>query len=171
MSHLSQSVLSGTETDFQIQVRDPACHVLQEQEFKVIGNFGDLIEHRGEVENISPKDFDPHGQYDKVEQAVKQASDGNVSIFRVQHQGTRAEYYVVGLSKGKIVGLKALAAESLKNRLSHDKGIGVITQATLLKQRHPSNIIRSRSARRTGLHRSLILLLVGRHYTASTTKV
>jgi hypothetical protein len=46
--------------------------------------------------------------------AVKQAGNGTVKVFRVELEGTRAEYYVVGVDdkQGRIVGLKALAVES-----------------------------------------------------------
>ncbi|KAG8531070.1 uncharacterized protein KY384_004427 [Bacidia gigantensis] len=74
--------------------------------------FGELIEHNGEVEKTATKQFDPRGQYGEVLEAVEQASESDVVVFRVQHQGTRAEYYLVGLAKGKIVGFKVLAIES-----------------------------------------------------------
>ncbi|KAH8624404.1 hypothetical protein IG631_21143 [Alternaria alternata] len=47
-------------------------------------------------------------------EAVKEAGNGTVKVFRVELEGTRAEYYVVAVDdqKGRIVGLKALAVES-----------------------------------------------------------
>ncbi|EOD50202.1 hypothetical protein GTA08_BOTSDO00334 [Neofusicoccum parvum] len=78
------------------------------------GGFAKLIGHDSDASSISQKDFDPKNQYAKVIDAVKQAGSQDVSIFRVQHGSTRAEYYVVSLDKkgGKIVGLKAVAVES-----------------------------------------------------------
>jgi hypothetical protein len=53
-------------------------------------------------------------QYKKVIDAVKQAGNGTVKIFRVELEGTRAEYYAITVDEkgGRIVGLKALAVES-----------------------------------------------------------
>ena len=46
--------------------------------------------------------------------AVKKAGDGEVKVFRVELEGTRAEYYVVSVDREgkKVVGLKALSVES-----------------------------------------------------------
>jgi len=53
-------------------------------------------------------------QYAKVLDVVKEAGNGEVKVFKVQLEGTRAEYYVVSVdAKGKkVVGLKALSVES-----------------------------------------------------------
>lgn len=54
------------------------------------------------------------GQYKTVIDAVKKAGNGEVKVFRVDLDKTRAEYYVVSVDKdgGSIVGLKALSVES-----------------------------------------------------------
>ncbi|EDU49080.1 hypothetical protein PtrSN002B_004004 [Pyrenophora tritici-repentis] len=64
------------------------------------------------VEEVKGTGFE--SQYKKVVDAVKQAGDGTVKVFRVELQGTRAEYYVVTVDEkqGRLVGLKALAVES-----------------------------------------------------------
>lgn len=64
------------------------------------------------VEQVQNTGFD--SQYKKVMEAVKEAGNGTVKVFRVELEGTRAEYYVVAVDdkKGRIVGLKALAVES-----------------------------------------------------------
>lgn len=74
----------------------------------------DLLGHGSEVSSMSPKHFDPRGQYKDVLQAVEKAGDGTSRIFRIGHGKTRIEYYVIGLdtAKGRIVGLKAKAIES-----------------------------------------------------------
>lgn len=76
--------------------------------------FAELLSHNSDVSSISEKEFDPQGQYKKIVDAVKKAGSKDVSIFRVKHGRTRAEYYVMSLDKkgGRIVGLKALAIES-----------------------------------------------------------
>ena len=73
-----------------------------------------LIGHEASASSIGENDFDPRGQYKAVVDAVKKAGNGNVSIFKVEHGSTRAEYYIVSLDieGGKLVGLKALAVES-----------------------------------------------------------
>ncbi|RMZ74385.1 ribosomal L3 [Pyrenophora seminiperda CCB06] len=65
-----------------------------------------------QVEEVKGTGFE--SQYKKVVDAVKQAGDGTVKVFRVELQGARAEYYVVTVDKneGRLVGLKALAVES-----------------------------------------------------------
>ena len=76
--------------------------------------FAKLLSHDSDVSSRDEKEFDPQGQYKKIVDAVKKAGSKDVSIFRVEHGSTRAEYYVVSLDKkgGRIVGLKALAVES-----------------------------------------------------------
>jgi hypothetical protein len=64
------------------------------------------------VEEVKEKGFET--QYKKVFDAVKQAGNGEVQVFKVDLEGTRAEYWVVALEegKGRMVGLKALSVES-----------------------------------------------------------
>lgn len=78
------------------------------------GDLKELLGHDADVSSVGEKEFDPRGQYKKVVDAVKSAGNGKVSIFRVEHGGTRAEYYVVSVDgkDGRLVGLKALAVES-----------------------------------------------------------
>jgi len=64
------------------------------------------------VEEVKQKGFE--SQYKKVVDAVKQEGNGEVKVFRVEIDGTRAEYWVVGVDEkeGRVVGLKALSVES-----------------------------------------------------------
>ncbi|GAB7352799.1 hypothetical protein MBLNU459_g3418t1 [Dothideomycetes sp. NU459] len=75
-------------------------------------SFGKLIDHSGEIEEVSLKDWNIKNQYDEVVNAVKSAGSGDVKVFRVAHGATRAEYYVVTLNDGVILGVKAKAVES-----------------------------------------------------------
>ena len=83
-------------------------------------SFKSLLGHDREVSSLSLKEFDPKGQYRDVLKAVEDAVGGGgsgkgVKVFRVEHGGTRAEFYVVGVDdegEGRVVGLKALAVES-----------------------------------------------------------
>lgn len=65
-----------------------------------------------EIEEVEEKGFET--QYKNVLSAVKKAGNGDVKVFRVDLESTRAEYYVVSVDKegGKLVGLKALSVES-----------------------------------------------------------
>lgn len=79
--------------------------------------FAKTIGHDGaKVSQVSRTDFDPRGQYAEVIALVEKAAGGrdSVTIFRVDGDGARAEYWVVGLEKGgeKLVGLKATSIES-----------------------------------------------------------
>jgi hypothetical protein len=71
-----------------------------------------LLGGNKDVEEVKPKGFE--SQYKKVVDAVKEAGNGEVKVFKVQIDGTRAEYYVVGVDEkeGRVVGLKALSVES-----------------------------------------------------------
>lgn len=64
------------------------------------------------MEEVKNKSFE--SQYKKVIDAVKQAGSGDVKVFKVEIDGTRAEYYVVAVDEkeGRVVGLKALSVES-----------------------------------------------------------
>jgi len=74
---------------------------------------GTLLSHSGTVTELSLSEWDPKNQYKNIVDAVKKATtDGNVKVFKVELEGTRAEYYIVGLVEGKVVGLKALSVES-----------------------------------------------------------
>jgi hypothetical protein len=80
-----------------------------------VGDLGDLkklLGHGEQVDELSVKEWDPKGQYKKVIDAVKKAADGEVKVFKVELEGSRVEYYVVGVGCGKVVGLKALSVES-----------------------------------------------------------
>lgn len=78
-----------------------------------------------EVETLPSSSFDPRSQYTTVFNAVRTAADGSeakakkegqpeIKVYRVQHEGARCEYWVLGLEKegGRLVGLKARAVES-----------------------------------------------------------
>lgn len=58
-------------------------------------------------------EWDQQGQYKEVVEAVRKETKGSdVRVYRIARDGTRVEYFVVGLEGGKLVGVKALAIES-----------------------------------------------------------
>ena len=79
--------------------------------------FAKLINHpnpsSADIEIMDPTDWDTKGQYGKVLDAVREASKGaDVRVYRVKRDGTRAEYWVISVADGGIVGAKALGVES-----------------------------------------------------------
>ncbi|MCJ1466946.1 hypothetical protein MMC07_005568 [Pseudocyphellaria aurata] len=93
---------------------EPVSLTWREKDMPSENEFKDLVGHGSDVSTMSPREFDPHGQYQAVLEAVERSGDGKVRIFRVEHGSTRAEYYVVGhdQERQRIVGLKAKAVES-----------------------------------------------------------
>ena len=63
---------------------------------------------------MTTKEFDPQGEYTEVMAAVEQSGDGKTRIYRLEHDRTRLEYYIVSFDRkgGRVVGLKAKAVES-----------------------------------------------------------
>jgi predicted aspartyl protease len=71
-----------------------------------------LLGGEKQVKEVELKKFE--AEYKAVVDAVKQAGKGEVKVFKVEIDGTRAEYYVVAVDgeEGRLVGLKALSVES-----------------------------------------------------------
>ncbi|PQE25332.1 ribosomal L3 protein [Rutstroemia sp. NJR-2017a BBW] len=66
-----------------------------------------------DIEIMDIGEWDPQGQYKDVVKAVRDASKGSdVRVYRVPGEGSRVEYWVVGVEGGRLVGCKALAVES-----------------------------------------------------------
>jgi len=79
--------------------------------------FAKLINHpqpsEANIEIMDIGEWDPQGQYKDVVKAVRDASKGSdVRVYRVPGEGSRVEYWVVGVEGGRLVGCKALAVES-----------------------------------------------------------
>ncbi|KAF4123819.1 Conserved hypothetical, protein [Geosmithia morbida] len=79
--------------------------------------FAELIGHAkpdsADVTILDPLDWDSKGQYIKILEAVRQASQGNdVRVYRVAKDGSRVEYWLITREEGRIVGAKALSVES-----------------------------------------------------------
>jgi predicted aspartyl protease len=76
------------------------------------GDLKKLLGGDKDVEEVKGTGFE--SQYKKVVDAVKGAGNGEVKVFKVQIDGTRAEFYVVAVDEkeGRVVGLKALSVES-----------------------------------------------------------
>ena len=72
-----------------------------------------LVGHEGQVEAMTAKEWDPKGQYQGVLDAVeKEVGGGKVKVFRVETGSSRAEYWVVGVHDGKVMGVRGSAVES-----------------------------------------------------------
>lgn len=79
--------------------------------------FAKLVNHPNpkdaDVSIIDIGEWDQQGQYKAVVDAVRKETKGSdVRVYRITRDGTRVEYFVVGLAGGKLVGVKALAIES-----------------------------------------------------------
>jgi len=84
-------------------------------------DFAHLIQHwdpgEADIQILDPIDWDRHGRYIGLLDAVRRVVEGgDVRVYRVARDGTRAEYWLVGCQgsgqDGRIVGAKALAVES-----------------------------------------------------------
>jgi tagatose-1,6-bisphosphate aldolase len=78
----------------------------------IAGDLKKLLGGDKDVEEVKGTGFE--SQYKKVIDAVKEAGNGEVKVFKVEIDETRSEYYVVGVDEkeGRVVGLKALSVES-----------------------------------------------------------
>ena len=79
--------------------------------------FAKLVQHphpaEAEVGIMGIGEWDSQGQYKDVVDAVREAGKGSdVRVYRIEMEGARVEYWLVGLEGGKLVGVKALAVES-----------------------------------------------------------
>ena len=106
--HAIREYEATTGTLFESNGRESVLTTISEDEF------GKLVDHDSEVSTLATKEFDPQGEYKKVMEAVEQSGDGKTRIYRLEHDRTRLEYYIVGFDKegGRVVGLKAKAVES-----------------------------------------------------------
>jgi len=79
-----------------------------------IDDFSALISTSESVQKMSTSQWDQRGSYSDVVKAVGEAAEGGpVEVYRVgQEDGVRVIYYVVGYTKGKLVGVKVKAVES-----------------------------------------------------------
>ncbi|ESZ94443.1 hypothetical protein SBOR_5161 [Sclerotinia borealis F-4128] len=81
--------------------------------------FAKLIEHPSpadaaeEIQILDIGDWDPRGEYRDIVKAVREAcKGGDVRVYRVPGEGSRVEYWVVGVEGERLVGAKALGVES-----------------------------------------------------------
>ncbi|KAF5983824.1 hypothetical protein FBULB1_3592 [Fusarium bulbicola] len=79
--------------------------------------FAKLIDHSSpdsaDIKILDPLNWDSHGKYTDVIEAVREASQGNdVRVYQVTRDATRTEYWVVSHADGKLIGAKALSVES-----------------------------------------------------------
>ncbi|QSZ33295.1 hypothetical protein DSL72_002883 [Monilinia vaccinii-corymbosi] len=81
--------------------------------------FARLIAHpdpagaAGDIQILDVGEWDPHGQYQDLVSAVREAGRGeDVRVYRVPGEGSRVEYWMVGVEGGRLVGVKALGVES-----------------------------------------------------------
>ncbi|PMD45172.1 hypothetical protein L207DRAFT_481369 [Hyaloscypha variabilis F] len=79
--------------------------------------FAKLVNHPSpddaDVEIMDIGEWDTQGQYKEIVDATRDATKGSdVRVYRIGREGSRVEYWVVGVEGGKLIGAKALAIES-----------------------------------------------------------
>ncbi len=114
LDKIEATYTSDTDAPFE-----PVSFDYDGSSFPSAGEFEDLVgKAKGNngparAEELSLKDFDPRGEYKSVIESVKGVVEGGeVKIFRLGRGKTRAEYFIVGLKSGRIVGVRADAVES-----------------------------------------------------------
>lgn len=79
--------------------------------------FAKLINHpkpsEADIQIMDVGEWDTQGQYKDVVEAVREAVKGSdVRVYKIVKDGSRIEYWVVGVEGAHLVGVKALAVES-----------------------------------------------------------
>jgi hypothetical protein len=82
-----------------------------------LASFAKLVGHPNpkdaDVSIMDIGEWDSQGQYKDIIEATREATKGSdVRVYRIGRGGSRIEYWVVGVSDGKLLGVKALAIES-----------------------------------------------------------
>jgi hypothetical protein len=82
-----------------------------------LATFAKLVNHPSpddaEVQIMDIGEWDTQGQYKEIVDATRDATKGSdVRVYRISREGSRVEYWVVGIESGKLIGAKALAVES-----------------------------------------------------------
>ncbi|KZF19959.1 hypothetical protein L228DRAFT_250374 [Xylona heveae TC161] len=82
--------------------------------FPSIEEFKSLIDSQAEITTLDAGEFDPRGYYKKVLSVISDLGDGDLKIYRVQHDNIRAEYFIMSRipSLSKVIGAKARAVET-----------------------------------------------------------
>jgi len=80
-------------------------------------SFAKLVHHpnpkNADVSILDIGEWDSQGQYKDIVDATREATKGSdIRVYRISRSGSRIEYWVVGVSDGKLLGVKALAIES-----------------------------------------------------------
>lgn len=111
---ISATYTSDTDSPFEpVSFEYEGTELPSSEEFeklvaKASGNNGPA-----RAEELSVSEFDPRGEYEDVVKKVEGVVDGGeVKVFRVARGTTRAEYYLVGLGGGRLLGVRAEAVES-----------------------------------------------------------
>jgi len=80
-------------------------------------SFAKLVGHPSpkdaDVSILDIGEWDSQGQYKDVVDATREATKGgDVRVYQISRGSSRIEYWVVGVTDGKLLGVKALAIES-----------------------------------------------------------
>jgi len=115
-----EKVLGKGEAFYTSDADEPFVGVALKLEGKGLpdeATFAKLINHpkpkEADVQIMDVGEWDTQGQYKDLVEATREAVKGSdVRVYRVAKDGSRAEYWLVGVEGGNLVGVKALAVES-----------------------------------------------------------
>lgn len=114
LQNIQVTYTSDTDSSFEPVCFDydgselPSAQAFEKLVAKASGNDGPA-----RAEELSVREFDPRDEYGEVVKKVEGVVEaGKVKVFRVERGKTRAEYFVVGLVDGRVMGVRAEAVES-----------------------------------------------------------
>ncbi|PVH89362.1 hypothetical protein DL98DRAFT_401923 [Cadophora sp. DSE1049] len=115
-----EKVLGKGEAFYTSDADEPFVGVALKLEGKGLpdeATFAKLINHptpkEADIQIMDVGEWDTQGQYKDVVEATREAVKGSdVRVYRVVKDGSRVEYWLVGVEGGQLVGVKALAVES-----------------------------------------------------------
>lgn len=84
---------------------------LKTETFAKLVNHPDPSNASVEIQDVAH--WDANGEYKDLVYATRDATKGSdVIVYRIGRDGARAEYWLVGVEGGRLLGVKALAVES-----------------------------------------------------------
>ena len=114
LQNISTTYTSDTDSPFEpVSFEYEGTELPSPQEFEKL-----ITKARGDsrpirVEELNVSEFDPREEYRDVVRKVEGVVDrGQLKIYRVTKGETRAEYYLVGLRGGRVLGIRTEAVES-----------------------------------------------------------
>jgi hypothetical protein len=114
LQNISATYTSDTDSPFEpVSFEYEGTELPSPQEFEKLIAKASGNSRPARAEELNVSEFDPREEYRDVVRKVEEVVDrGEVKIFRVTRGETRAEYYLVGLGGGRVLGIRTEAVES-----------------------------------------------------------